>query len=167
MDRKNKKDKVSKLDADAIKITKEIAEKILSLLGIEVKIEVEEDKENKAVKIQIETSEPGILIGYHGETLSSLQMLLGIIVSKKVGEWTRIVVNIGDYRERREEVLERMALSAAQKAKFSGEPVILPPLSAQDRRVIHLTLSGHPDVTSESEGEGESRRLVVKPRKAG
>lgn len=154
-----------KIEKDKVKITKEIAEELLSLLGIKAKIELEEDKESQAVKIQIETGEPGILIGYHGETLSALQMLLGIIVSKKVGEWTRIIVNIGDYRQRREEVLERMALSAAQKAKFSGEPVILPPLSAQDRRVIHLTLSGHSDVTSESEGEGESRRLVVKPKK--
>lgn len=164
---KKGKDKKNKLDAKAIKTAEEVTTELLKLLEIEAKIKVEEDKENKAIKIQIETSDPGILIGYHGETLSSLQMLLGIIVSKKVGEWTRIVVNIGDYRQRREEVLERMALSAAQKAKFSGEPVILPPLSAQDRRVIHLTLSGHPDVTSESEGEGESRRLIVKPRKTG
>lgn len=160
-----KNEKIKKIDADALKITKDLTKELLRLLGIEAKTEVEEDKENKAIKIQIETPDSGILIGYHGETLSSLQLILGIMVSKKIGEWTRTIVNIGDYRQKREETLRRMALSAAQKAKFSNEPVILPPLTAQERRIIHLTLSGHPDVISESEGEGEGRRVVVKPKK--
>lgn len=150
-----------------IKTTKDLTEKLLKLLGVEAKIEVGEDKENEAIKVQIETQEAGILIGYHGETISSLQLILGIIVSKKIGEWARVVVNVGDYREKREEVLRRMALTAAQRAKFANEPIVLPPLTASERRIIHLVLSGHPDVISESEGEGKDRRLVVKPRQTG
>lgn len=149
---------------DKIKETKEITEELLKLLLLEAKVEVSEDKENKAISVAIETEEPGILIGYHGETLSSLQLMLGIMVSKKINEWVRVVVNVGDYREKREEVLKRMALSAAQKAKFSQEPVTLPPLSGNERRIIHLVLTDNPDVTTESEGEGEERRVVVKPR---
>ena len=149
---------------DKIKATKEVTEELLKLLLLEVKVEVGEDKENKAISVAIETEEPGILIGYHGETLSSLQLMLGIMVSKKINEWVRVVVNVGDYREKREEVLKRMALSAAQKAKFSQEPVTLPPLSGNERRIIHLVLTDNPDVTTESEGEGDERRVVVKPK---
>lgn len=149
---------------DKIKATKEITEELLKLLLLEAKVEVSEDQENKAINVAIDTEEPGILIGYHGETLSSLQLMLGIMVSKKINEWVRVVVNVGDYREKREEVLKRMALSAAQKAKFSQEPVTLPPLSGNERRIIHLALTDNPDVITESEGEGEERRVVVKPK---
>lgn len=149
---------------DKIKATKEITEELLKLLLLEAKVEVNEDQENKAISVAIDTEEPGILIGYHGETLSSLQLMLGIMVSKKINEWVRVVVNVGDYREKREEVLKRMALSAAQKAKFSQEPVTLPPLSGNERRIIHLALTDNPDVITESEGEGEERRVVVKPK---
>jgi spoIIIJ-associated protein len=149
---------------DKIKITKEISEKLLKLIGLEAKVVVAEDKENQAIKVDVDTAEPGILIGYHGETLSSLQLLLGIMVSRKAGEWLRVLVNIGDYRQKREEVLKNMALSAAQKAKFSGEPVSLPPLSGSERRIIHLTLADNPSVETQSEGEGEERRVIVKPR---
>ncbi len=155
---------------EKIKIIKEITEKIFSLGGFEALIDVAEDTENRLFKVEISPSEKenaGILIGYHGENLSSLQLILGVIVSKKIGEWTRVAVNIGDYRQKREEVLRRMALSAAWKVKFSGEPVFLPPLSSLERRMIHLALADHVDVVSESEGEGESRRVVVKPRKSG
>jgi len=149
---------------DKIQSTKEITEQLLKLLLLEAKVEVKEDKENNAINVAIETEEPGILIGYHGETLSSLQLMLGIMVSKKINEWVRVVVNVGDYREKREEVLKRMALSAAQKAKFSQEAVTLPPLSGNERRIIHLVLTDNPDVITESEGEGEERRVVVKPK---
>lgn len=149
---------------DKIKTTKEVTEELLKLLLLEAKVEVSEDVENKAINVAIETEEPGILIGYHGETLSSLQLMLGIMVSKKINEWIRVVINVGDYREKREEVLKRMALSAAQKAKFSQESVTLPPLSGNERRMIHLVLTDNPDVTTESEGEGDERRVVVKPK---
>ena len=152
---------------DALKLTQVTTEELLKLIGLEAKIQVAEDKENEAINVEIETPEPGILIGYHGETLSSLQLILGIMVSQKLGKWLRVLINVGDYRQKREEVLKNMALSAAQKAKFSNEPVVLPPLSGGERRIIHLVLADNPDVTSESEGEGQDRRIVIKPRVSG
>lgn len=148
-----------------IKNIEKTSEKLLKLLSVEAKVVVTEDKENEAFNVQIETEEPGVLIGFHGETLSSFQLLLNIIVGKQTGEWSRIVVNIGDYREKREDVLKHMGLNAAQKVRFSGEPVALPGLSAYDRRVIHLVLSEYDDVVAESEGEGRDRQLVIKPKK--
>ncbi len=149
---------------EKLNIVENTTKKLLDLFGVEAKIK-EVKKEDNIITVQIEAEEPGILIGYHGGTLFSLQLILELIVSKKIGEWTKVVVNIGDYRQKREEILKKMALSFTQKVLFSGEPVVLPPLSPQDRRVIHLFLRDHPDVFSESEGEGENRRLVIKPRR--
>ncbi len=148
----------------ALSVIRGVAEKLLDLMEIKADIEVTEDKENQAVLIQIETETPGILIGYHGETLSSFQLILGIMANRQLKEWTRILVNVGDYRQKREEVLKRIALSAAQRAHFSGAPVTLADLSSAERRIIHLVLADHEEVESYSEGEGRDRRLIIKPR---
>lgn len=147
-----------------LKIIQEEVEGLLKLLAFDATVVTSEDEENKTFKVQIETKEPAVLIGYHGETISAVQLILGIMVSKKLGDWVRIIVNVGDYREKREEALRRMALSAAQKAHFSNEAVSLTSLSAAERRIIHLVLKEHPEVETYSEGEGKERRLVIKPR---
>jgi len=148
----------------ALKTTQETAEKILKLIGIEAKVTASEDLANQAILVQLETNEPGILIGYHGETLAAYQLLLGIVLNKSLKVWTRVIVNVGDYREKREETLHRMALNAAQRAHFSGSPVILPSLSPGERRIIHLALKNNTEVETYSEGEGPERRLVIRPR---
>ncbi len=145
-------------------IIKETAEELLKLLGFEAQVAVEEDAENEAINVQVETEDAGVLIGYHGEAIAALQLILGMMVNKKVGEWKRVVVNVGDYREKREETLKRMAENAAQKAHFSGTPVVLSSLSPSERRIIHMTLSGNTEVETVSEGEGADRRLIIKPR---
>lgn len=165
MAKQDKDKKVDKKGADSLKVVKKQVEKILELLDIKAKVEVSEDKENEAISVQIESEEPGVIIGRHGETIQALQLLLGMIVSQEVGEWTRVLVNVGNWRETREETLKRMAAGAAQKAHFSGEEVALPPLSAPERRIIHLYLSENPDVTTESQGEGALRQVIVKPVK--
>lgn len=149
---------------DRLKTVKETAEELLKLLKVEVKVEVVEDKENEAIRVQIETEEPGILIGHHGETLNALQLILGLIINKKLEEWQRIIVNVGDYREKRAGELKNLALNTAQRVKFSGEPATITNLSSFERRIIHLALADHPDVITESEGEGNYRRLVMKPK---
>lgn len=147
-----------------LKIIKETAGKLLEFLKVEAKIEVSEDKENEVVRVQIATEKSGILIGNHGEVLNALQLILGLIVNRKLEKWERIIVNVGDYREQREEELRNLALNTAQKVKFSGQPAVLPNLSSFERRLIHLFLADRSEVITESEGEGETRRLVVKPK---
>ncbi len=132
------------------------AEELLSNLKVEGQTEVSQDEEN-SFKVQIENQDPGILIGYHGETLASFQLILSLMVFKTLGEWRRLIVNVGDWRERREEVLRQMAVGAAEKVLSSGEPMSFPSLSSFERRVIHLTLADHPGVMTVSEGEGEGR----------
>lgn len=152
------------MDKKTLEIIKKTTTQFLKLLDVETKAEIKEDSENQAILIQLEAGEPGVLIGYHGETIAALQLILGIMINKKLKEWRRIVVNIGDYREKREEALKRMALSAAQRAHFSGKPVVLDSLSSAERRIIHLVLKEHSEVETYSEGEDGERKLIVKPR---
>jgi spoIIIJ-associated protein len=146
-------------------IIKKTAEELLQLLEIE-KPTVELRKDEQGVfHVAIETTDSGILIGYHGENVYALQLILSLIVYKKTNQWQRLVLDIGDWRKKREEQLKRMALGAAQRVKFSQEPVIMPYLNSVERRIIHLALAENPDVTTRSEGESRERRLVIEPRK--
>lgn len=138
--------------------TEEFLEKIM-IAGV-VSVDVDE---SGAYRVRIDTEETGLMIGYHGRTLESFQMLLGMIVAKKLGSWQKIYVNVGDYREKREEALMYMAQRAAERAISSGRPVELSHLSAAERRVIHLTLSGDERVSTVSEGEGFDRKLIINP----
>lgn len=149
---------------DKTKIVKEIAKELVTLLKVEAKVEVKEDRENQAVMVQFETEAPGLLIGHHGETLNALQILLGILSQREFGEWSRVLVNVGDWRQKREETIKALASRVAQKVKYTGAPQAIPDLNASERRIIHLFLADDPDVTTESEGEGKVRQLVVKPR---
>lgn len=144
------------------KIIQETTEELLKNLKIKTEVKIEE-KEG-TFYVQIETPDTGILIGYHGETLASFQLILSLIIYKKLGNWARLVVNIGDWRERREETLRQMAQQAAEKVIATGEAIILPYLSSFERRIIHLALVDHPQVTTISEGEGEERKLIIKPK---
>lgn len=146
-------------------IIKKTAEELLQLLEIEKpKVSPEED-ESGVFHLAIEAKDSGILIGYHGENIYALQLILSLIVYKKTGAWQRIVVDVGDWRQRREEQLRRMALAAAQRAKFSQEPVTMPYLNAAERRIVHLALTENPDVETRSEGKDRERRLIVEPKK--
>lgn len=142
---------------------KHTTEELLGKLEITGTITVDTD-ETGAFRVHVETEETGLLIGFHGKTLESFQILLGIIVSKQLNQWVRVYVNVGDYREKREETLMIMAQRAAERALSLNRAIELPNLSASERRVIHLTLSGDERVMTESVGEGTSRTLLVKPK---
>lgn len=142
---------------------KQITEDLLSHLDVSGTVNVDTD-ETGAYRVHIETEETGLLIGFHGKTLESFQIILGILVSKALDQWVKVYVNVGDYREKREEALMLMAQHAAERVALTGRPVELTRLSPSERRVIHLTLSGDERVMTESEGIGNSRTLVVKPR---
>jgi len=148
-----------------IEILKKFTQELLDQLGQPVTFGVEEKKE--VININLQTDNPGIFIGYHGQTLASIQLILSMMVYRKLGEWVKLVVDVGDYRLRRAEALGRIALSAAQKVKFSGQEYELPSMSSAERREIHLALAENPEVETESTGEGRDRRVVVKPRKTG
>lgn len=152
------------MDKGQLEEIKVETEKLLADLEIKGEASVEYDSDNQVVNLQVESPEAAFLIGFHGETLQALQLILSFLVHRLLGDWVKVSVNVGDYRQRREEQLKRLALSLAQKVKFSGEAQIIPNLSPSERRVVHLALADHPEVTSESEGEGRNRVLTIKPK---
>lgn len=150
------------MNEEQLKKIKEITEQLITDLGFLAEVVVQSEEEQ--INIQIESPEAAALIGFHGENLQAIQLVLSFMAHKALGEWTRVNVNVGDYRQKREEQLTKLALSLATKAKFSGETQAIPNLSASERRIVHLALTNHPDVISESEGEGRERTLTIKPK---
>lgn len=145
------------------KPAEEVVQNLLKLLEIEAAVTVQLD-EDGALRVQLETSETGLLIGYHGRTLESLQIVLGLLISRVLGKWQPVYLNIGDYREKREEAIMLMAQRAAERALSLGRPVELARLTAAERRIVHLTLSTDNRVETESVGEGRQRVLLIKPK---
>ncbi|OGY09381.1 MAG: hypothetical protein A2700_01860 [Candidatus Blackburnbacteria bacterium RIFCSPHIGHO2_01_FULL_44_64] len=140
------------------------AERILELVGIQGSVEVTQDMENELYTVQVDTDQAAILIGHRGETLASFQTVLRQVVYQQTSLAARVVVNVGDWRDKREEVVRSLASSAAGKVRATSIPQHLYDLSPSERRVVHMMFSEDPGVVSESEGEGRERHLVLKPR---
>lgn len=124
----------------------------------------QDDTQTYQVDLKLSDQDTGILIGYHGDTIAALQLILALLFYKQSGSWSRLIVNIGDYRQKRQESLEKMAQDTVQRVKFSGESIALFNLNPFERRVVHMCLADHPDVLTASEGEGRNRHLIVKPK---
>ncbi len=107
----------------------------------------------------------GIMIGRRGETLRSLQFLLNTLVNRHVGRWPQIVIDVGNYRQRRQESLEGLARRVAEQVRATGRPQALDPMQAYDRRIVHMALREDPTVYTESTGEGETRKITIYPKK--
>jgi spoIIIJ-associated protein len=135
---------------------------ILDLMGIEAEVSAFDDGER--IFLDAHGAESGLIIGKKGATLDALQYVINRIVSKKPNDGPGVVVDAEGYRGRREDSLVDLAKRLAEKAVKSGRPVPVEPMSPHDRRIVHVTLAEHPDVTTESEGEGLFRRVVIFPR---
>ncbi len=143
-----------------------VAKDLINKLGIEPKsVAVAAGEENSVtVDIQVDEADSGVLIGYHGETINALQLILGMMFYKIKGEWQRVIVNIGDYRQKRTDYLTDLAEDTAVKVIESGEAMALYNLNPFERRVVHMALSKNDKVVTESQGEGKNRFLVVSPK---
>lgn len=142
-----------------------IVDELLKLMSVTASAEVSYDKDQEAYIVNIDAGDAtGLLIGKKGETLGSIQTVLALIFKQKIGEWQRVVVNVGDYREKEEDYLKKLAQDTADRAKETGEPQSLYNLKPWQRRIIHMYLTEDSGVATESQGEGEERYLVVKPK---
>lgn len=148
-----------------IESLQKIAEKLFALMSTKATVKVSYDKSNEAYVVDVEAGdETGLLIGKKGETLSSIQTMLGILLKQKTNEWNRVVVNVGDYREKEEDYLKNLATTTAERAKETKEPQSLYNLTPGQRRIVHMALSEDEAVETESVGEGNERYLVVKAK---
>jgi spoIIIJ-associated protein len=152
-------------DSEIIKKSEEIISKILDLLDVKCKKEISmgiDEMEKKYLKVTIEGEDLGYLIGYRGNTLNSLQLIFAQMLSSEIGEVVTVLIDVNEYRKRREDYLRSLAYRASRQAKESGQDVELPPLPALERRIVHLTLKGEEGIITESEGEGEARHIILK-----
>jgi spoIIIJ-associated protein len=153
---------------EALAAGKAILEQLMRHLGFDVRVEVETGETSRlnVVADGDEKEALGALIGRKGERLSALQHLVNLMLSKEMGAWTRVLVDVEDYRGRRERQLRELADRAAARVVETGKMLQLEPMSALERRWIHLSLRDHPDVATQSIGEEPNRRVVLVPRSA-
>ncbi|NJK81330.1 MAG: KH domain-containing protein [Chloroflexaceae bacterium] len=108
----------------------------------------------------------GLLIGRRGETLASIQFLINLMVSRKVRKWPQMVVDVGNYRQRRRESLEGLARRMAERVRQTGRSITLEPMASYERRLVHLALREDATVYTQSTGEGEGRKITIYPAKS-
>jgi len=125
----------------------------------DIRIELKEE----IYKISLQTKEPKILIGEKGQTLTEIQHLIRIIIRKNIGNAFLIELDINDYKERKKEALQEIIKDIADEVVSQKKEKILPPMNSYERRIVHVTLQNRNDVKTESLGEGEQRRVVIKP----
>ncbi|KAJ49564.1 spoIIIJ-associated protein [Clostridium tetanomorphum] len=144
---------------------KNFLREVLESMGIKAEIRAEE--EENVLRICMTGPNMGILIGYRGETLDSLQYLVSLVVNKNhEDEYKRVILDTENYRQKREETLKRLALKIGNKARRTGKIVKLEPMNPYERRIIHSVLQNDPYVETYSEGEEPYRRVVVDLKKA-
>jgi len=152
---------------EALAAGKEILETLMSHLGFEgVTVEIREGETSRlnVVGEGADREALGSLIGRKGERLSALQHLVNLMLSKQIGTWTRVLVDVEDYRGRRERQLADLAARAADRVAETGKMLQLEPMPALERRWVHLALRDNDNVSTQSIGEEPNRRVVVLPR---
>lgn len=148
-------------DPEVEPVAAEVLDYFLSVMDVSVATYVSEDSDDCDVAFEIEGEDSGLLIGRRGETLQALQFLVNVVINKKMDRPAYITIDVEGYRERQQDALRDSAERAAESALSSGESQTLQPMNASDRRIIHLTLADHPDVETQSRGQGDQRRVVV------
>lgn len=148
---------------EALEAGREILVQLLGHMGLTVTVKVESGDTSKLdVRGEEDNREAlGALIGRKGERLSALQHLVNLMLSRKLGSWTRVLVDVEDYRGRRERQLREIAMRAADHVKESGKMLQLEPMPALERRWIHLALRSDANVATQSIGEEPHRRVVI------
>jgi spoIIIJ-associated protein len=148
---------------EEIEIAKELTKGLLERMG--VRTEVDGFLKEGNLYLEIKGDQEGILIGKHGRTLESLQMLVNRMVNKRLKNAIRVILDIDDYRKRRADSVTLMALRLGDEAKRTGHSQVAGLLNAYDRRIIHLTLKEDPFLKTESIGEGELKKVKIIPMK--
>jgi spoIIIJ-associated protein len=141
---------------------RDLLTRIAAALDVQCRVEVSEDEE--AVTGSLAGGDLGLLIGRHGQTIDAIQYLANAVAYRTYGDDRKsVVVDAAGYRERRRETLDSLAMRSAETAKSTGEPVGLEPMSAIERRIVHVRLQDEPGVSTRSEGEEPYRYVVIDP----
>ena len=156
----------SEASPEALAAGQAILEELMRLMDLDVRVEVEAGDTSRLNVVGEGDAKDalGALIGRKGERLSALQHLVNLMLSKKMGDWTRVLVDVEDYRGRRERQLRDLATRAAERVVETGKMLQLEAMPALERRWVHIALRDNPNVATQSIGEEPNRRIVVLPR---
>ncbi len=152
-------------------IAREVLANLLQYMGIEATIQRQENlpqslaeqKENAPIVLDVIGADLGILLGHRGETLNALQYITRLIVSHQLKRRANLIVDVESYRAKREKSLRQIAHRMAERARREGRTMRLEPMSAYERRIVHLALHDDKTVYTQSEGEGHKRRVTIVP----
>jgi spoIIIJ-associated protein len=159
-------------NSEIAELAKGILERLLEVMGVAATVELKGESTAEGVKqtavpvaFDIKGEDLGILIGRRGQTLSCLQFVVRLIVAHQIKTWVPITIDVEGYRERRDKAVQTLAWRVAEQVRANGKQFTLEPMPSFERRIVHMTLADHPDVTTQSIGTGEARRVVVSPKK--
>jgi spoIIIJ-associated protein len=152
----------AKLMIDPVEEAELFLKNVVKQMGVTA-AKIEKQQDGKRVTFTITGEEVGLLIGKHGQTLNSLQLLTQLVANRYAKEYVSIIVDAENYRERREKTLIQLAQKLAEKAIKTGKEVKLEPLPAHERKIIHNALANYKNVTTYSVGEEPHRYVVVSP----
>jgi len=151
-------------------VGQEVLTELLKLMNIRASVEITlghelaDEGQPPPIVLNITGEDLGILIGRRGDTLRSLQYLVRLMVSHRLKHWTNLVVDVENYVIRRRRTLESLAQRVADQVARSGRMQALEPMPAYERRIIHVILRKNPEVTTQSVGEGERRKVTIIPK---
>ena len=153
-------------DTTAAGVASAAVGRILEAAGVNVSrtLRSANDPESGGPIIDLSGEDSGLLIGRRGQTLQALQFLVNLIVRRQF-EGVRVVLDVENYRQRRENQLKDMATKVAERVAQTNRSITLEPMPPADRRIIHTSLTDHPGVSTESTGEGEGRKVTILPKR--
>jgi len=148
--------------------TEAVVSKLIHQLGFEAQVSAHYDGEDRearrSIHVDVRGRDLSALIGRHSETLNAFQYVSSLMVGKEAKQFVQLVVDVEGFRARREKQLRQMAQRMADQALKMGRRVTLEPMSAAERRIVHMELDGHPAVTTESVGEEPRRKVTIAPK---
>ena len=161
---------VSAEDEHKLQVSMQVVHELLERMKVSAEVtahflEASDPKEEAVVMVEIQGDDLSILIGRRSETLNALQYISSLIVGKELGEWVPMMIDVQGYRARRERQLRQIARRMAEQAVHTGKRQVLEPMPANERRIIHMELHDHPQVTTESLGEEPNRKVTISLKK--
>lgn len=150
------------MDQEKLAKIKESAEGVIAAMGLDGQITLNEE-DSGGILVNVASQEAGYLIGRNGDNLKALQQIIRLVVGKKIQEAPRLTVDVNNYQREALAALKESVKNLARLVIEQKAPRYLPPMNAYERRIVHLTLAETPQVKAESEGEGEARRVVIRP----
>lgn len=151
------------MSEEDVNLVVEFTNQVLGSSGLDLKAGA--DQAEEGLKIQVRGDDVALLLGHNAELLDALEYLGNRVLARASNEEGRLVFDSGGYRARREKELRLMAEKAAEKVRLSRIPFSFDPMTPNERRIIHLALANDASVTTESQGNGENRKVTIRPAK--